>query len=267
MNSPLESPPWAPRKWVSTIALVFLIQIILLVVLSRKPPRPGQPPQFHTAINLTLDRVSEKQLGEMTELNDPTLFALPNSRGFSGAAWLNFPPPDHHFNDWTQADDWLELDQSSLGKTLLTFLNSNLPAPLLMADKPLPFSTVRLSRPTSGRLVTASEVRLEGALAQRSLLHPISPPSWTHSDILTNTIVQCLVDADGDTQSVTLVSSCGVSEADQVALRLATNARFHSLRSLGEQPKQRNETTWGRMVFHWHTLAPQESAPASVPPL
>ena len=72
-------------------------------------------------------------------------------------------------------------------------------------------------------------MRLEGDLAQRRLLAPLDLRSWTSRDILTNSVVRLLVDAEGLPLSVTLLSGSGAQEADQHALDQAKAARFEPL--------------------------------------
>jgi len=100
-------------------------------------------------------------------------------------------------------------------------------------------------------------------LAARRLLTALDLPSWPHSDILTNTVVQVVVDADGDTLSSTPLKSCGLSEADQFALKTAASARFLSARKPGQPAVP---LSWGKMIFQWHTVPAEStnSAPAAL---
>jgi len=253
-QSPLEHTAWSRKRWIYSIGLVFLAQVVLVVLLTQPSQPPQTPPRFKTRINLAVDSWSEQQLAGMAALSDPTLFALPNLHGFSGAAWLTFAPLEHHFTDWRESERWLEMDISSLGKSFLSFVKTNTPAPLLIADKPLPSPPGPNPRLTNSPIATRSEVRIEGDLAQRGLLRPLAVPSWPHPEILTTTVVQLLVDANGDVQSQTLLLSCGSKEADQAALKLAASAQFRAVPRNGAPQAAISQITWGQLVFQWHTI-------------
>jgi len=256
LKDPLEHTPWSHKRWTYSIGLVFLAQVVLVVLMTEQSQPAKPPPRFRTRINLAVDPSSQQQLADMAALSDPTLFALPNLHGFSGAAWLTFAPLEHHFTDWRESERWLEMDISSLGKSFLSFVETNTPAPLLIADKPLPAPPGPNLRWTNGPLATRSEVRLEGGLAQRALLRPLAVPSWPHPEILTNTVVQVLVDANGDVQSQTLLATCGSKEADQAALKLAAGSQFQAIPRNGAPPATSSQITWGQLIFRWHTISP-----------
>jgi hypothetical protein len=104
---------------------------------------------------------------------------------------------------------------------------------------------------------TNSTLRLGLGLAQRHLSRTFALRSWSHTDILTNSVVQVLVDAEGRTVSCTLLPpGCGLNEADQQAVALARTARFQPVSP--ERPKQSTAPgdglTLGQMIFQWHTL-------------
>jgi outer membrane biosynthesis protein TonB len=147
----------------------------------------------------------------------------------------------------------LDLDTASLGQSFLSLAESNKGAPMLIADKPLPFPRPEFV-PTNAPAVTRSQVRFEGEVARRSLLSPLTLPPQTNSDVLTNTVVQVLVDAGGDVQSRALLSSSGSSEADGVGLRLAANARFELVAPAAETGNPFSRVTWGKMIFQWQTV-------------
>jgi len=113
-----------------------------------------------------------------------------------------------------------------------------------------------------------SALRVEGDLARRRLLAPLELPSWPHPDLLTNTVVQLLVNADGEPVSLTFLSGCGYSPADQYALDQARAARFQSLSGSGPQrlASPMAHLTWGTMIFEWNTLPiTATNAPAPIP--
>jgi TonB family protein len=92
-------------------------------------------------------------------------------------------------------------------------------------------------------------------------------PDPTNSDILTNTIVQMVVNTQGWPISFTLLSSSGLSAADESALGLARGLRFDPLPG-GETDQNSSASSlsrlaWGTLVFTWHTQPP---AATNAPP-
>jgi TonB family protein len=113
-----------------------------------------------------------------------------------------------------------------------------------------------------------STLLLEGDLARRRLITPLTLRSWPNPDILTNTVVRIAVDAEGRPVSPTLLSGSGSSEADQYALEQARAARFEPVRRNPAETAPRSTTplSWGRLVFRWQTLPPPPpDTPAASP--
>jgi hypothetical protein len=252
----LDPAPWPRRRWGYTVVASFLAQAALLLYFGEKPHPRVRPAQFNTAISLTADPWSEEQLARDLLWRDPTLLALPHPRGFSGEAWLHFTPIQHQPRDWTEPPRWLALHTDGLGDTLSRFLVTNIPAPLRIADKPLP----RLMRSDplvpNPPLLSRSTLRLEGDLARRTLRQQPELPSWPHYDVLANTVVELWVNAEGEPLVVTVRGESGLRAADEFASKLAAATRFQPVpRKKGSMPLA-DTLTWGRLVFRWHTLPP-----------
>jgi len=262
----LEPPRWTTRRWLRTVALAFLAQAALIFLLvERQRPVPS-PPTFATRIQLAADDSSALPLAESSAVSDPTAFALPNSHGFSGAAWLTFAPLAYQLTDWTEPPRWLALDERHLGQAFAAFVATNASPPLLIADKPLPRLTAAVIYAAAEPLSTQSVLRLEDDLARRSLVAPLPLPSWPNTDVLTNSIVQLLVDAQGQTLSAVLLAASGLSEADDYALKLAGGAHFQPLRRPDGRPDVTGPLSWGRMIFQWRTIAsPATNAATGAP--
>ena len=254
MNAALApSAPWTQRRWLNTIGLVFLAHVALIFLLNERPRSQAGPASFRSTIHLVVDARSALMLAELPTLSDPALFALPNHHGFSGEGWLRFDPLPYQRIDWSEPPARLSLEAGRLGNSYALFQSTNLSPPLLVADKPLP-ALIRPAPaisppPAPGR----SEWRIEGELAARPLLAHPDLPSWPHSDILTNTVVQMLVDAEGNPVSATLLAASGSAEADRHALNLARSARFQPVRV---SPNVAAPVTWGKLVCQWHTVPP-----------
>ena len=245
----LEPVQWSRRHWLGTVAALVVLQVCLVIFVGeRMRPSPLRP-QFSTAVHLALDDWSRQQLAMQPGVSDPTLLALPSLRGFSGPAWMSFPSPDFRPPDWTNAPHWLPLAESSLGHAFEQYITTNQHPPLQLVNKPLPPPRAEPNFPNEP-LPPFSRYRIEGDLANRPLLKPLELRSWQYTDMLSNTTVQAVIDADGRTLSARLISSSGYAKADAFALSTTTGARF--------QPRADSEgskgLTWGRFSFFWHTL-------------
>lgn len=143
--------------------------------------------------------------------------------------------------------------KEKLGVDFENFIATNQPQGLPTIAQPeltLKLPAVEESSPLPDR----SRLHLEGALAGRRLLVSPELPSWPSAEILTNSVVQVLVDLDGNPYTATLLAKSGSAEADQHAVREARHARFEPL-SLADPAKPLAGLAWGQLIFEWHTLA------------
>ena len=107
-------------------------------------------------------------------------------------------------------------------------------------------------------------VHVYGPLSRRKLLTPVETPAWTCDDLLTNTVLQLVVDADGRPLTVTPVASSGFAPADDYAYRQGRRARFEPLTGIN-RTNSATEFTAGAMVFEWQTIpAPATNAPTDI---
>jgi hypothetical protein len=257
---------WPSHRWWLLITLVFAAHVGVMFALGGRRPiaprRPGAVPELRLATGSS----------ELLALQDPTLFALPHSRGFAAAAWrqiskIEFPP----FR-WTEPPRWLPLPVEQFGDTLLRFVETNTFARVEFETLPAPqlaLPEARLEMPP----VTQSALRVAGELAERRLLTPLGLPSRPGADLLTNSVVQVLVDAAGNVLSHKLLrSDSGAKdrdqqEADQRALELAKAARFSPLPPSGNAAASPlGRLSLGALIFEWHTVPrPATNAPAANP--
>jgi hypothetical protein len=194
--------------------------------------------------------------GEWLALRDPTMFALPHREGFSGPAWMVAAPQESPPFVWSEPLRWLELIPGEPGTALRDFLETQPVKTLQITTETEPELT---QSDSSGRVVMPeqSSFRVEGDLASRRLLTPLTLPSWTNADLLTNTVVRMLVDGEGKPVSLSLVlPGCGHPQADQWALDQARSVQFESV--LGTGPRRSlsplTGLSWGQLVFQWQTL-------------
>lgn len=259
----VQPRPWPRRRWCIVAAFVFAVQLGLIFGLSDKKVvqqrRRGSTP----ALELVRSTAAE-----LLSLSDPTLFALPHRQGFSGLAWLAIPQPPTASFEWSEEPQWLKLSVGELGAAFkgagsTTDLNSP-----LTPTRPEPAPTIA----EAGRLPAAREksrLRLEDGLAARRLIVPIELPPEQHTDLLTDSVVQIVVDSEGRPISVpVLLASSGSPKADQDALHLARTARFNAIANGGPGSVARPlaRLTWGRMIFQWQTLPLPETNSVSTGP-
>jgi TonB family protein len=250
----LEAPVWKPRRWWGLIVGVFALQLGLIYWLSDRTPmrvRSTQPlPTLRVA-------GTSSAWTNWLALADPTVFALPNAHNFSELAWLRSTPADLRDLGWTTEPQW---QPTLLSGPEVIFSAQREPSPLdnaRIANGVWPELSINV--PVGpGLLAEPSFGRVEGELTARKLLTPFHLPSFgsASGDLLTNTIVQILVNRQGFAESLTLLVSSGSAEADQQALQLARDARFEPLPGPANASERPTDLTWGQLIFCWQTLSP-----------
>lgn len=264
-------PRWAAGRWGMLIALVLVTQLALIFWLGR----PRAVPVARTAdpaptLELTRQGAefdkwkwdnshdgtsSDSVLAapRVLALSDPTLLALPHRQGFSGPAWLSYPAQTFDSLLLGEPARWLEPGEGRLGSELKDFMATNqfeaLPA-LEQQELALKLPTFRQAElpPAHSRLWLA------GGLAGHRLLASPDLPSWPSAEILTNSVVQLLVAADGVPISATLLKTrVAPNEADDYALREARKLRFEPVH-FADPTDPTAGLTWGQLVFEWRTV-------------
>jgi len=257
-----EPAPWPRRRWLGTLSFIFLVQLGLIFALSDRKPIRILTPRRSPDLQLVATPPAA-----LVALTDPTLFALPHPQGFAGLAWLKVPKLEFHSFDWSEPTNWLALDPSHLGATFNEFSETNLlgslPVPNLPeADLSQPF----FARPSNPR--TGSTWRVEGNLAQRRVISSLQLPSRPNTELLTNTVVQVVVDARGRIASVPLLlTSSTDKDADGYALEQARSIRFEPIDSESETGSSMIGLTWGKIIFEWDTVPkPATNSPGGLLP-
>lgn len=256
MNSTSTAPAAARRgRFLGIATGLFVAQIALVFVFAeRSSPAlaPAPPPTRYLALNTPL---REDQLLTAFFAGDPSLFARPSLRGFSGRGWLSQPPEVYHPSNELETPIWLELDVSRLAMTppspsisRVDSLFLALPGNGLSSLEPLP---VFLPAPV---FPTQSVFRLEGELRDRWKGPFPLLPAQLSAQLLTNSIVELAVNAAGDVLVHRLLARSGSAAADDAALRAAKALRF--------APSTNGTTGWGQAIFEWHT-APETNTAAA----
>jgi hypothetical protein len=263
MNSTSAGPgPWSRSRWFVAILAVFIVQAGLLFAFHSRtpivPPAPSPVPAlgFGTGVE------------EILALNDPTLFLLPHREGFSGEAWLKTSRLEFQSVDWSERPRLLTWTGRPPGEDFGNSIQSN----ALTGFQPFTIPEPELEPEYSAAepISTNSTFRLEGALKNRRLLTPFTLRSWPNKDLLANSVVQVQVDARGDIFSAVLLAppASQRSDADLLALELATHARFEPVQPAGPGRIKSSapELTAGTIIFEWQTLPlPATNAPGAGP--
>lgn len=243
------------------IGLVFAAQIALIFRFGARTSPPLPKVDLTPAFHLTSD--SRGQFS--SELEDPTLFAMPHQQSFSGEAWLKVQPHEFAPANWSEPPNLLALNPDQLGTRFRDFVETNRFAKFQTANLPEPSLTFP-ELPPIPSAIPPSSLAIGGRLAGRQLLSHFDLPPQTSPDILTNSVVQVLVNARGDVISAVLLPpGSGSKDADQLALEKARTARFDSIEQVGpERSHAVPELEGGRLIFTWETIAPTNS-PAAIP--
>lgn len=248
----MEGQSWSRQRWGWCVALVLAAQVIVVYWLGERGPIQRLPPSPTQTLRFLPDAADE-----WLALKDPTLFALPHRQGFSASAWLSVPSNAIQPFEWSEDPDWLRLPAGRLGVIGSRLDETNPSAricipPLLLTDLPIPELVPAPPLPDRSRL------RVEDQLAGRLLLTPFQLPDPVNAEILTNTVIQMVVDSTGRPRSLTLLSSSGLSSADDEAVRFARTIRFAPLPDVETEsdasPAALARLAWGTLIFDWHTL-------------
>jgi hypothetical protein len=251
MNDPARDPQmWTARRLWTTAVIAIVAQVALIIWSSDRTPVQPRNISERAPVQLAANTHSE-----LLALLDPTLFARANPKGFSGPAWMALPAVDFESDNTNNAARWLALAPEQLGSHFRAFVQTNRlsvfsAAPQAAPALPSPVKTAGLP------LAANSTVRVEGALAARTVIYLPPPSAQTNTEILRPSEVELQVDARGNPISAALVKSSGLKLADQLAVALARDSRFAPDRDALKQAVENPAAglTSGRMIFHWHTV-------------
>jgi TonB family protein len=253
-----QTRTWTRRHWIICVTTAFAVQVLWLWLFSEKTPLKPRPTRELTRFWLLADEQAEARLSQRLKTQDPTLFALANPSGFSGGAWLKPRSLAFKGQEWIAPRQMPE-PQPYLGpESSLAGLQTPPYQSQSVVTKPPPPETrmPAMAEPAG----TESRLVFTGQIAQRSVLHPQPLPVWPGADAWQPTVIEVTVDSEGKTLSARLLSSSGLTAADQDALRIARQTRFASLPVSGPPRTKPTEPIQGRMIFQWATV-PAASAP------
>ena len=222
--------------------VIFIAHVIAIFALHTPRPMVMLPDNFRTA-RLSPTIAETNTFPALEGLNDPLVFAGAHEHGFSAPAWMMKPRQDY------------ALTNSKAPPRFLAFARTPMETPIAENDitsptrTALPFLQIALARETP-----KSTLRIEGPLENRALLKSPEIPIQQATDVLTNTVVQIAVKADGFPFSARIITSCGSRLADLRGLQIANQLRFAPTPpAIARDP---NELQWGECVFQWFTTEP-----------
>lgn len=253
MNAAAPEPAvWSRGRVWSAVFLVIVAQLAVIFWSSERRSAVTRQPGTTTSFSLVADARAGTPLAELLDLDDPTLFALPHARGFSGGAWMKAPTFRHRSEDWTEPPRFFALPVDELGTAFAEFVDTNVVGATVLSDKPAPRLSEVVASPVP--LPTRSAIRLADGLAGRAIASAPDVPAIRHTDILAATVVEVSVKPSGFVFSATVFSSSGSKMADQTALDLARAIRFKPIAKTdtvsSDDPVALN---WGKIVFQWLT--------------
>jgi TonB family protein len=259
MEATAQLHRWPAFKWIAVVTLILTFQVAMVFWLQGRTTPSPSPASAQPIVYLPADRFAE-----LPGVGDPTFFVLPNQRGFSGPAWMKISPLEYHPEELPEPPRPLALPVEGLGRTLREFVRNEVFRPFRV-DNDYAWRTEESPLTSPADLVeTQSTASIEGDLAGRPLLSSFNPASQPAADILSNSVVQIAVDAEGHVFSPALLRGSGSQSADTDALAMAKSARFQPL-ARGAPEISASRLNWGRVVFHWHTVPATNTATTTTP--
>ncbi|MBM3845384.1 MAG: hypothetical protein FJ405_03740 [Verrucomicrobia bacterium] len=265
--------PVTPRQWVLVIGGLTLVQAATIGLLVKQGAPLRLPPAHESRTTLVMPD-DPRVYGNVYAVLSPTLFALPDTSGFSGSAWQERRRiRDAGSASFDPAVSWMEWKEGGRIQALDDQIAAATLAPSQTADLPVVWRDVFPANVASPRV---SSLLIEGSLQQRKLLNPPTLPVWPSSDVLADTHVRVLVDNEGQVQAATLADPEGeatrlsfgrpgrIPDADRHAVSIAWGLRFEPMprRLPGTVLDSEPGLVLGTLVFQWSAVAP---APAVVP--
>ena len=178
---------------------------------------------------------------EWLEMENPFLFVSASRHGFSGEAWLRQPK-------WTVPEPRQRPARSFLKLAEARVLNRRIDSDRSFTSVQRHQTTPLVAAPNlPPHAPHASELQVKG-FEGRSLAAPLPLPVQYHSDVLSSSVVEAIIDRDGLVISARVIQSSGSPRADADALTLCRRARFTPAKS-GENLAQA-----GKLIFQWFTL-------------
>jgi hypothetical protein len=236
---------WTRHKVTVLAATIFAAHVIAIFALHTPPPMVMLPDGFRAPLR-PLTPPTTNGLAELDGLNDPLVFAGAHQHGFSAAAWMIRPHLDYTLTNSAPQPRYLAFSRTAADfpptdTKLFSRHDQNLP----FVDFQLPVETPR------------SRLAIEGDLRNRTLTTAPEIPIQYASDVLSNSVVQIGVRADGFPFTARIVSGSGSRAADLTALDIANKLRFVPASLINSSDSADPAALqWGELQFQWFTTEP-----------
>jgi hypothetical protein len=231
------------RHRITILALVILIAHIIAIFALHTPRPMVNLPAGVRAPRLPIATPTTNDTIELDGLNDPLVFAGAHQHGFSALAWMMRPRQEYALTNTPAPPRFL-----AFSRTPTEFPPNDHRSTIATRTEP---PVLNFNLPPQA---PQSHLFVEGPLQQRPLLKPIEPPIQHATEVLTNTVIQLGVRADGFPISARIVTTSGSRGADLTALDLAQKSRFAPIPTIGARDP--NELQWGELIFQWFTAEP-----------
>ena len=233
---------WTRQRVTILAALIFAAHVAVIFALHTPRPMVALPETFRTP-RLKSSTSPTTGLADLDGLNDPLVFAGAHEHGFSASAWMMRPSQDYALTNSKPPPRFLAFARTPMNFPPRQTENS------VQSQTTLPFLDIALApEPHKSMLF------VEGELQNRPLARTPEIPLQTATDVLTNTVIQVAVKADGFPFSARIITSSGSRFADLKALDIANHLKFTPLPPA--VPRDPTELQWGECVFQWFTTEP-----------
>jgi hypothetical protein len=265
-----ERRGWARGKWLVVAAVILAVQAGFFCWPARRRSKPARELPVPLAMHLATGPVAE-----IPGYVDPLLLARADRHGFSEKAWLRIPPLTYHPGITNEPPRFLDPQPEGLGSALSGALSNELDQPYLVAQGPATGSDVPVYMPPADDPPIPSYLTIEGELAGRRLIKPPELKPQPADTILTNTVVEIVVDAEGrifgppTLAPVSVAAPADYANANADALAAAARLQFEPL-PIGpgqSYPAPASHLSLGRLVFHWQTVPKPGPATNETSPL
>jgi TonB family protein len=247
---PDDLKSWTPRQRGGMVVALVVGQLALILVFAERDAPRGRQAATDRGLRVVGWPAEVADVTRQLGVSDPVVFALPNARGFSGAAWRRpsmLTPPRV---EWSEPPRWLGGESKWFGQHLPTTASALL-APRHPLGRPAPAVTSFTVR--SLPVAQATRLELDAGLQSRGLSVQPDLPAIPHTNLLDATVLRVAVEPDGSVFSAVVVRSSGWEGADQQALGLMKRLKFTPE---SDSARPSNGHQWGSVHVRWHATPP-----------
>ncbi len=261
---------WSRERWFLTVAIVFAVQVVLVIWLSGRKDLPVAVDSQKLLTHYYTAEMSEELMPLLTLL-DPTMYARADREGFSGPVWLNVSPVEHRSAGWSDPPQFLKFKQERLLSELEQFGRSNQPRRRTVPEKLVGDDGGRAALVDQLKPTAGTTFEITGDLSVADLLGVPTLAAIEFDGVLAPSIMLVQVDQRGRVFSANLTGNSGLPDADQRAMKIARSLQFGIADGFSPTTDNRDFSNLrrARLLVHWATApgpVPQTNAPPANPP-